>query len=89
MGDKVLLRRTAFKGKHKIHDCWEDTVYHIQGQPYAGLLVIKITPLTGEGKVKMVHWNLLPPFRSNIKGGPENEGTWQWTTGFHLDSLCW
>ena len=31
MGDKVLLERTVFKGKHEIQDHWEDTVYHIEG----------------------------------------------------------
>ena len=32
MGDKVLLKRTAFKGKLKIQDHWEDAVYHVEGQ---------------------------------------------------------
>ena len=39
--DKVPLKRTAFKGRHKIQDSWEDTIYHVEGQPYAGLLVFK------------------------------------------------
>ena len=26
VGDQVLLKRTAFKGKHIIQDHWEDTV---------------------------------------------------------------
>ena len=33
MCDKVLLKRIAFKGKHKIRDHLEDTVYHVEGQP--------------------------------------------------------
>ena len=41
------------------------------------LLVFKIAPVAGEGKVKIVHQNLLLPFGGNIKGGPENEGNWQ------------
>ena len=68
MGDKVLLKRTAFKGKHKIQDCWEDTVYHVEGQPYIRLPVFKITLAAEEGKVKIVHQNLLLPFGGNIKG---------------------
>ena len=70
MGDKVLLKRTAFKGNHKIQDHWEDTVHHVEGQPYARLL----TPVAGEGKVKIVHQDLLLQFGGNIEGGPENEG---------------
>ena len=71
----VLFKRTAFNGKHKIWDQWEDTIYHIEGQPYAGLPVFKITPLAGEGKVKIVHQNLLFLFGGNIEGYPENERT--------------
>ena len=51
----VLLKRTAFKGKHKIQDHWEDTIYHIEGQPYTGLAVFKITSVAREAKVKVVH----------------------------------
>ena len=52
-GDKVLLKRTVFKGKNKIQDCWEDTVYCVEWQLYAGLPVFKVVP--EEGKVKIVH----------------------------------
>ena len=51
----VLLKRTAFKGKHRIQDHLEDTIYHVEGQPYAGMLVYKIALVAGEGKVKVVH----------------------------------
>ena len=33
VGDKVLLKYTAFKGKHKIQDWWENTIYEVVGQP--------------------------------------------------------
>ena len=52
VGDMILLKRTAFMGKHKIQDHWEDTVYHVKGQPYAGLLVFKITPVAGKVRWK-------------------------------------
>ena len=45
VGDKVLLRCTAFKGKHKIQDCWENTIYEVVEQPFKNMLVIKIKPL--------------------------------------------
>ena len=32
VGDMVLHKRTAFKGKHKIQDHWEDTIYHVEEQ---------------------------------------------------------
>ena len=51
----VHLKRTAFKGKHKIPDHWKDTIYHVEGQPYAGLPVFKIAPVAGKVKVKTVH----------------------------------
>ena len=51
----VLLKSTALKGKHKIQDCWKDTIHYVEGQPYAGLPVFKITPVAGEGKLKIVH----------------------------------
>ena len=34
VGDKVLLRCTAFKGKHKIQDHWEHTIYGVIEQPF-------------------------------------------------------
>ena len=80
VSDQVLLQRTAYKGKHKIQDHWKDTVYHIQGQPYNGMLVFRITPVTVGGKVRVIHWNLLLPFGGNIEGDPGNEENWQ-----HID----
>ena len=64
----VLLKRTAFKGKHEIQDHWEDTIYHVEGQPYVGLPVLRNVPVAGEGKVKIVYQNLLLPFGGNIEG---------------------
>ena len=37
IGDKVLLRRTAYKGKHKIQDHWEDTIYEVVEQPFQNM----------------------------------------------------
>ena len=73
MDDLVLLRRTAFKGQHKVKDHWEDTIYHVEGKPYAGLTVFKIAPAAGEGKLKVVHQTLLLPFGGSLERGPDNE----------------
>ena len=42
VGDKVSLRYTAYKGKHKIQDHWEDTIYEVVGQPFENMPVFKI-----------------------------------------------
>ena len=70
VGDQVLLKRTAFRSKHKIQNHWEDIVYCVEGQPYSGLPVLRITPVTGRGKVKIVHPNLLLLFGGNIERDP-------------------
>ena len=74
MGYLVLLKNSAFKGKHKIEDHWKDTIYLIEGHPYAGLPIFKISPVAGEGTVKVVHQNLFDPFGGNIEEGLENKG---------------
>ena len=45
IGDTVLLQYTAYKGKHKIQDWWENTVYEVVGQPFKNMPVFKIKPL--------------------------------------------
>ena len=76
MGDLALLKRMAFKGKHKIQDHWEKTIFHVDGKPYVWLLVFRITQVAGEGKVKIVHWNWLLTYEGNIEEDSENEGSW-------------
>ena len=44
IGDKVLLLHTAYKGKHKIQDHWEDTTYEFVDQPFENMPVFKIKP---------------------------------------------
>ena len=76
VGDLVFLKRIAFKGKHKIQDNWDKTINWVEGQTYAGLPVSRIVPVDGEGKVKVVHWNLLLPLCGNVEDS-ENEESWQ------------
>ena len=42
VGDKVLLKHTAFKGKHKIQDRWENTIYEVIEQPLGKIPVLKL-----------------------------------------------
>ena len=44
---KVLLQCIAYKGKHKIQDLWEDTVYEGIDQPFKNMPVFKIKPWGG------------------------------------------
>ena len=44
VGDTVLLQCTAYKGKHKIQDQWENTVYEVVEQPFKNMPVFKIKP---------------------------------------------
>ena len=64
-GDKVLLKCTAFKGKHKIQDRWENTIYEVIGQPLGKIPAFKIKSTEGDDKTKVVHRNLLLPLFSD------------------------
>ena len=78
IGDKVLLRCTAFKGKHKIQDHWEDTIYEVVKQPFKNMPVFKNQIMGGDDRVKMVHRNLLLPFLSeplDCAGEPDNSSS--------------
>ena len=50
VGDKVLLRHSAFKGKNKIQDCWEHTIYEFVEQPLGKVPVFKIQSKEGDNK---------------------------------------
>ena len=73
MGHHVLIKKTAFKGKHKIQDHWKDNVYHVEGEPYSGLPVFRITAVTGGEKVIVFLQNWLFPSVGNIEWDPEDE----------------
>ena len=74
VGDKVLLRCTAYKDKHKIQDQWEDAIYEVVEQPFKNMPVFKIKSW-GVMTVKMAHSNLLLPLLSDpldCAGEPDN-----------------
>ena len=70
-----FFKRMAFRDKHKIQDHWEKTTYHVEREPYVGLLVFRITHFRGR-KDENYAPNLLLPFGGNIEDS-ENEGSWQ------------
>ena len=64
VGDKVLLKCTAFKGKQKIQDQWENIIYEVIEQPLGKLPVFKIQSMEGDD-MKAVYRNLLLPLFSD------------------------
>ena len=61
VGDKVVLKCTASKRKHKIQARWENTIYEVIKQLKGKIPVFKINPKKGDDKTKVVHRNLLLP----------------------------
>ena len=57
MDDLVFLKRLAYKGKYKIKDQGEKTIYKVKGQPYTGMPVFRVSPVERIGKVENTHCN--------------------------------
>ena len=68
--DLVLVKRVAWKGRHKIQNKREPDGYVVIAQPNKNVPVYKVKPI-GEGKERMLHRNLLLPL--GIKFVPEIE----------------
>ena len=66
VGDLVLVKQTAWKGRHKIQDRWEREEYQVVGQPTPGVPVYTVKSLS-EGKTKVLHRNLLLPLQGRIR----------------------
>jgi hypothetical protein len=59
-GDRVLVKRTAFQGKHKLATRWEEDVYVVTSQPNEDIPVYTVQR-EQDGLVKTLHRNLLLP----------------------------
>ena len=66
VGDLVLVKQTAWKGRHKIQDRWESGEYQVVGQPTPGVPVYSIKSVAG-GKTKVLHRNLLLPLQGRVR----------------------
>ena len=64
VGDKVLLRHTIFKGKHKIQDNWETLYMLLWNNHLKKYQFSKSNHMGGDDRVKMVHRNLSLPLFS-------------------------
>ena len=61
VGDRVLVRKVAFTGKHKLEDKWEEAVYTIVEQPNEEIPVFTVQQEDGKGRLRTLHRNLLLP----------------------------
>ena len=66
IGDLVLVKKTAQKGRHKIQDRWESDEYQVIGQPNPGIPVYEVKCIVG-GKTNVLHHNLLLPLQGRIR----------------------
>ena len=66
VGDLVLVKQTAWKGRHKIQDRWESGEYQVVGQPTPGVPVYTVKRVAG-GKTKVLHRNLLLSLQGRIR----------------------
>ena len=74
VGDLVLVKQTAWKGRHKIQDRWESEEYQVVGQPTPGVPVYTVQGIAG-GKTRVLHRNLLLPLQGRVRqqGGIKGE----------------
>ena len=49
VGYTVLVHVTAFKGRHKMQNRWENSEYVVEKRPYPNLPVYVVHPRDGEG----------------------------------------
>ena len=74
IGDLVLVKQTAWKGRHKIQDKWENEEYQVVCQPTAGIPVYTVKSVAG-CRTRVLHRNLLLPLQGRIRqeGGMRGE----------------
>ena len=75
VGDLVLIKQTAWKGRHKILDKWENGEYQVVCQPTPGVPVYTVKSVAG-GRTRVLHRNLLLPLQGRIRqeDGMRGEG---------------
>ena len=60
-GDRVLVRKVGFQGKHKLANRWEDTVYVVVNARNGDMPVYEVRPESGVGPHRTLHRNMLLP----------------------------
>ena len=75
VGDLVLVKQTAWKGRHKIQDRWEEDEYQVVDQPTPGIPVYVVKSIAG-GRPRVLHRNLLLPLQGRLRQeGATGEGS--------------
>ena len=76
IGDLVLVKQTAWKGRHKIQDHWEEEEYQVVDQPTPGVPVYVVKSIA-RGRPRVLHRKLLLPLQGRIRqeGGTGKEGS--------------
>ncbi|XP_024120170.1 uncharacterized protein LOC112141285 [Oryzias melastigma] len=64
-GDLVYTRNHSVRGRNKIQDCWDSTLYEVVRPPPPRGVVYSIAPVGQEGPLRQVH-------REELRGVPEN-----------------
>ena len=73
IGDRVLVRRLAYDGKHKISDKFEEEIFIVTEQPRADIPVYKVEGET-TGLMTTIHRNhLMPIGHMDRNDGQEDE----------------
>ena len=70
VNDIVLVKRVAWKGRHKIQNKWEPSEYIVIEQPNLKVPVYKVKSLE-DNKIRTLHRNMLLPL--GVKFVPEEE----------------
>ena len=70
LNDIVLVKRVAWKGRHKIQNKWEPSEYVVVEQPNLKVPVYKVKSLE-DNKIRVLHRNMLLPL--GVKFIPEEE----------------
>lgn len=71
--DLVLVKIVAFDGRHKLADKWENDPYVVINHPNDDIPIYRVKKQNGEGKIRVLHRNLLLPIcsSSNIDDKPK------------------
>lgn len=64
VGDRVLVKITAYDGKHKLANKWEEEPYIVKDIPCKDVPVYTVQRETGQGPRRTLHRNLLLPLGS-------------------------
>ena len=75
VGNLVLVKQAAWKGRHKIQDRWESGGYQVVDQPTPGVPVYTVKSVAG-GRMRILHRNLLLFLQGRVRqqGGTKGEG---------------